>query len=141
LSAARQICSPLSLKPVYARNLYELITLLREQRIDHTGAILYDASPTPFHIQNLPLAHLWNMYYLGEKPIAVHEEQLHVLKDTHEFFCDFIETENEAFYTLDEFIKRNRLQITSLKFWRHSSTAFKLMRRERAGVEGGALLD
>lgn len=140
MNNARAVCESLSMQPVYASSLRQAAEELRVNGIDTSGIIFYDASPTRYHVTNLPLAAEFGMIYFGEKPLITHREQLNALSP-YNFFCDFIDTENVAFRTLREFIRANQIEITSLRCWRHGSTGFKALRGERRGVEGGALLD
>ena len=114
--------------------------------------LIYDATPTPCHIQNLGIIRdllytnkeLNNkIFYFGEKPLLTDEDQIKSLKDMNiPFWVDFIELYSSTFLTLVKLINKRSISINRIKTWRVSSIALeKLLLNKRKETMGGALED
>jgi hypothetical protein len=107
--------------------------------------IVYDATPPKEHIKNFQTLSMLNCYYLGEKPLVVNDDGLKALRqlpETAKIFCDFIEMVNPVVIAAQDYLREHGCQITGLKFWRAGASGLKhAIWGDRAGVQGGALLD
>lgn len=111
--------------------------------------IIYDATPTWDHKDNLDYfmgrEEGDGLFYLGEKPIFTDPADVEAFSDAwpnRQIFCDFIELVNPVFLTAKEYIRKNRLRIDRLWFWRAGSVGIeRLLGGGRRGVQGGSLLD
>lgn len=138
---ARSVCDALGIWPIFAQSLQQILEYYADHNIDTRNMIVYDASPSSKHLEHFMMCSNRQIVYFGEKPLVNHSAQLAILQFRQNFFCDFIDIANPAFLELKRYIDTNEICIEKARFWRHGSTAYKAMRGERTGVEGGALLD
>lgn len=136
-----------SLPKIY-KNFDSLIKELIEKHPEYK-IIVYDATPTQFHFENLGSVLRFQkdfpnrIYYFGEKPCLIENEQLTALLNASTIWCDFVELQSECFLKISEFLNVHpKFQIKKLRFWRLSSMGFKkIFQQKRFGVTGGALED
>jgi hypothetical protein len=112
--------------------------------------LFYDASPTSGHYDNMSVLSSFSKKYgiesayLGEKPLCA---DVTGIKDMNRLpyeliFCELIEMVNPVFLKVKDYIENKNLEILELYFWRAGSSALKkVIGTDRAGIQGGALLD
>jgi predicted dehydrogenase len=129
---------------ISARTFESLDQLLQTREITRSNGnlLIYDASPSQLHFENLTDAAASGLACFAEKPILLKEEDLPILESRRRFWCNFIETESQVFRTTHQLLKDRDLSIQAMTFWREGSTGIKkVLRKERAGVTGGSLED
>ena len=147
------IFDPECIPPIFESNDL-LISFLNPiiQCFQNTLFIVYDATPTSMHYDNLiffltkfPVKLPINkVAYLGEKPLFIYPEHLQYIKneDVSSLFCEFIETVNPVFLAVKNYLSKKNLIIKEIWFWRGGSSAIKkAIEADRPGISGGALLD
>ncbi len=84
-------------------------------------------------------------FHFVEKPMTLSNSDLDKYrqdKKENKFSCNLSEIENPAVLTVKEYIRENRLQITSMEFWRYCGIAWvQLLEGKRMGVRGGSYMD
>lgn len=117
--------------------------------LERPKLVIYDASPTTFHTDNLRAVvsseYLDNLIYLGEKPVFLDANDIKTFRKWQDcFFCDFIETTNPVFRATGAYIAEKSLSIKEMWFWRagdYGLNHFSGAEKERKGVSGGSLFD
>lgn len=116
--------------------------------------LIYDATPTNRHQRHIETilfllekdeARKDKIFYFGEKPLLLDEDQLISLPPKSEItiWCNFIELYSPAFLAVKKFFKENRhCFIKKIRFWRVSTIGLeKVFSSIRPGVIGGSLED
>lgn len=115
--------------------------------------LIYDATPTYIHIDNIVAVSMLyknelyknKIFYFGEKPLLLDKDQLVSIpsEDQMIIWCNFIELFSPAFLSLRSFLNENKdYLITKIRFWRVSTVGLeKIFSHKREGVTGGSLED
>lgn len=121
-----------------------------EKKKSGSRVLIYDAGPSNFHESHIMKSILNGFFHITEKPPAMTESEYDEEKKLSrkykiEWFCDFIEEENEAVLTAIDYIKKSKLKIRSIDIFRESSVGVSQIlsgsRGYRSAVAGGDILD
>ena len=137
---------------IFNSMLSEALASVEDFRRDEIYPVLvYDASPTTAHIDNLAFITERSdssILYLGEKPIFTDLSEIkfyeHEIEHGREFFCELIETVNPVFTAINNYLETEILHpsINRISLWRAGCSGLKkAVTVGRDGVEGGALED
>lgn len=126
-----------------------LVKCLEERTATGPPLLVYDASPTPVHLEHLVLARTHGVHYLGEKPLVTNSHELGLLRTelsppfSNRVFVDFIETHSAPVEIMTARLRERGVIPHRFVFCREGSGGLKklLSPHARKGIAGGAILD